>query len=105
MFQLFNLSLQFNGFPMKKATSQFEKIVAISESDFEKYVFEKRNEIVEYHLKNNKNYQEFIGKSSFKNWSKIPIQTKKDFQKPLLERLSDGFTLKNIYINKTSGSS
>ena len=105
MFQLFNLSLQFNGFPMKKAISQFEKIVATSENDFEKYILEKRNEIVEYHLKNNKNYQEFIGESSFKNWSEIPIQTKKDFQKPLLERLSDGFTLKNVYVNKTSGSS
>jgi len=31
--------------------------------------------------------------------------TKKDFQKPLSERLSKGYTLKNTYINKTSGSS
>ena len=31
--------------------------------------------------------------------------TKRDFQKPLSERLSEGFTAKNIYVNKTSGSS
>ena len=31
--------------------------------------------------------------------------TKKDFQKPLQERLSDGFNLNNVYVNKTSGSS
>ena len=31
--------------------------------------------------------------------------TKKDFQKTLSERLSKGFTLKNVYVNKTSGSS
>jgi phenylacetate-CoA ligase len=31
--------------------------------------------------------------------------TKKEFQKPLSERLSKDFTLKNVYVNKTSGSS
>ncbi|MEC4003508.1 phenylacetate--CoA ligase family protein [Flavobacterium sp. SUN052] len=105
MFQFFNLSLRLNGFPMKKATSEFEKIVSISETDFEKYTIEKRNEIVDFHLKHNKSYQEFIGEKSFSTWENLPIQTKKDFQKPLSERLSDGCTLKNVYVNKTSGSS
>ena len=94
---------------MKKATSEFEKIVAIPESDFENYIIQKRKEIVEFHLKNNKSYQEFVGKSNFDSdkldWNKLAIQTKKNFQKPLSERLSEGFTLKNVYINKTSGSS
>ena len=94
---------------MKKATSEFEKISAIPESDFENYITQKRKEIVEFHLKNNKSYQEFVGKSDFDSdnleWNKLPIQTKKDFQKPLSERLSEGFTLKNVYVNKTSGSS
>ena len=31
--------------------------------------------------------------------------TKKDFQQPLNQRLSKGFTTKNVYVNKTSGSS
>ncbi len=31
--------------------------------------------------------------------------TKRDLQQPLNNRLSDGFTTKNVYINKTSGSS
>jgi phenylacetate-CoA ligase len=31
--------------------------------------------------------------------------TKRDFQKPLAERLSKGYNLKNVYVNKTSGSS
>ena len=39
------------------------------------------------------------------NWEELPIMTKKNFQKPLSERLSEGFTLKNVYVNKTSGSS
>ena len=105
VFQFFNLSLRLNGFPMKKATSEFENIIRIPESDYEKYTIEKRKEIVDFHLKNNKSYQEFVGKSNFNHWNELPIMTKKDFQKPLSERLSDGFTLKNVYVNKTSGSS
>ena len=103
--KFFDLSLQLSGFPIKKAKLEFEKIIAISENDFEKYTIEKRKKIVEFHLKNNKSYQEFVGKSSFENWNELPIQTKKDFQKPLSERLSEGFTVKNVYVNKTSGSS
>ena len=105
MFNLFNLSLQANGFPMKKAIPEFERIQSISDAEFENYIIEKKREIVEYHLKNNKSYKEFVGKSSIKNWNEIPIMTKKDFQKPLSERLSNGFILKNVYVNKTSGSS
>ncbi|WP_395044453.1 phenylacetate--CoA ligase family protein [Flavobacterium sp.] len=105
MFNLFNLSLKLNGFPMKKAIAEFEKIQSIPEAQFENYVIEKRKEIVDYHLKNNKSYREFVGKSELKKWNELPIMTKKDFQKPLSERLSNDFTLKDVYVNKTSGSS
>ncbi len=94
-----------NGFPIQEASSEFEKIQAITEANFEKYVLEKRTAIVDYHLKNNKSYQDLVGKSHFENWNEIPVMTKKDFQKPLQERLSNGFNLKNVYVNKTSGSS
>ncbi len=105
MFNLFNLSLKLNGFPMKEAIAVFDKIQTISEAEFKNYVIEKRKEIVEYHLQNNKSYQDFVGKSELKNWNELPIMTKKDFQKPLSERLSNDFTIKNVYVNKTSGSS
>ena len=105
MFQLFNLSLKLNGFPLKEAIAEFEKIQAISDAEYENYINLKRKEIVEYHLKNNKSYQEIVGKLEIQNWSELPIMTKKEFQKPLSERLSKGFTLKNVYVNKTSGSS
>lgn len=94
-----------NGFPIQEASAEFEKIQAISEVNFEKYVLEKRTEIVDYHLKNNKSYQDLVGKLTCENWNELPIMTKKDFQKPLQERLSEGYTLKNVYVNKTSGSS
>ena len=90
---------------MKQATAELQKIVSLSESDFEKYVHQKKKEIVTYHIKNNNSYKEFVGKNSFLNWNELPIMTKKEFQKPLVERLSGGFTPKSVYVNKTSGSS
>ena len=90
---------------MKEAVADFEKIQSVSDSDYAKHIDLKRKEIVEYHLKNNKSYQEFVGKTSFQNWNELPIMTKKDFQKPLSKRLSNGFSTKNVYVNKTSGSS
>jgi len=90
---------------VKEAIAEFEKIQAISDAEYENYINLKRKEIVEYHLKNNKSYQEIVGKLEIQNWSELPIMTKKEFQKPLSERLSKGFTLKNVYVNKTSGSS
>jgi len=94
---------------MKEAIAEFEKIQSVSDSDYENHSILKRKEIFEYHLKNNKSYQEFVEKSDFNTevsgWNELPIMTKKDFQKPLSERLSYGFTTKNVYVNKTSGSS
>jgi len=105
VFRLFDLSLQIKGFPMKKAQAEFEKIQAVAAADYEKYVTEKRNQIVAFHLKNNKSYRELVGTDTFTHWNELPVMTKKDFQKPLAERLSEGYILKNIYVNKTSGSS
>jgi phenylacetate-CoA ligase len=94
---------------MKEATNEFKKIQTISDANYEDYINLKRKEIVDYHLKNNKSYQEFVGKSEINpetsGWNELPIMTKKEFQKPLSERLSKDFTLKNVYVNKTSGSS
>lgn len=105
MFNLFDLSLRFKGFPMKLADSDFKKILSISEEDYQRWIVEKRNSIVEYHLKNNSSYKEFVGGNNFDAWEALPVMTKKEFQKPLIERLSDGFSIKKIYVNKTSGSS
>lgn len=105
MFPLFDLSLQINGFPIKKAKAELQKIQSIPEQEFEVFIENKKREIVEFHLKNNSSYQKLVGKTSFDTWSDLPIMTKKDFQKPLAERLSKGFTPKNVYVNKTSGSS
>ena len=105
MFKLFDFSLQINGFPMEEAKAELRKIQSIPEQEIETFVETKKQEIVDYHLKNNSSYQNLVGKTTFNTWNDLPIMTKKDFQKPLIERLSSGFSSKNIYVNKTSGSS
>lgn len=105
MFKLFDFSLRINGFPIKKATAEFEEILAISEEKFETYVTKKRNEIVNFHLQNNTFYQKLVGKAEIENWNTLPVLTKKDLQQPLSERLSDGYSPKTVFVNKTSGSS
>jgi phenylacetate-CoA ligase len=105
MFQLFNLTLRINGFPMKEAKIELNKIVSFSEEEHTIFIENKKKEILDFHLQNNEYYQKFAGKSSFKNWEDIPVMTKKDFQIPLSKRLSKGYQEKSIYVNKTSGSS
>ncbi len=90
---------------MREASIELEKTIAVPETTYENWVSEKRKAIVEYHLKNNASYQEFVGTPSFNHWEELPVMTKKEFQKPLTERLSGGFTAKKVYVNKTSGSS
>ncbi|MDN3595898.1 phenylacetate--CoA ligase family protein [Zunongwangia endophytica] len=101
----FKLSLQLNKFPVNQARKMLDEIERIPEEDYQNFIAKKKREIVNYHLKNNEFYENFIGDRSIENWEDIPIMTKKDLQTPLNDRLSKGFNLKNTYIGKTSGSS
>ena len=105
MFPLFDLTLQLNGFPMKEAKAELRKIVALSDAAHEKFIENKKQEIVAFHLENNAFYQELVGSKTFNNWNDLPILNKRNLQKSLLDRLSKGYSSKNSYINKTSGSS
>ena len=105
MFSLFDLTLLLNGFPMKKAKAELNQIVSLSAAEHQTFIARKKQDIVDFHLQNNLYYREFTGKASFENWADIPVMTKKDFQKPLSERISNGYSMQSIYVNKTSGSS
>ena len=82
MFPLFDISLFLNGFPIKKAKISFEKILSISDENYEEYVIQKRKEIAEYHLRNNPYYREIVGKDFFEKWEDLPVMTKKTFKNP-----------------------
>jgi phenylacetate-CoA ligase len=105
MLSLFDLSLQLNGFPIQEAKAELQQIVAFNEDEYPVFLEKQKQKIVQFHLDNNPFYQELTDFTTFKNWEDLPILNKKNLQKPLIERLSKGYTSKNIYINKTSGSS
>lgn len=102
---LFERTLKWNGFRIAEAKKQLEEIQKIPEKEYEKYIIEKRKEVVDYHLKENPFYKSLVGGKDISNWESVPIMQKRDLQKPLAQRLSKGFTTKNSYVNKTSGSS
>lgn len=105
MFSIFNLSLQLNAFPIKKAKSDLDKIVTLSPQEKKQFIENQKQAIVKFHLENNAFYQKLVGSKEYKNWEDLPILNKTNLQSPLESRLSKGFTTKNSYINKTSGSS
>ena len=102
---MFELSLKMNGFPIEEAKARLQEIQSISERDYSAYVFEKRQEIFDFHCKENPFYGNFIGKQSIDSWEDIPVMQKANLQHPLKERLSNGYKESNVYVNKTSGSS
>lgn len=81
------------------------EIKRIPNGQYHVYVEKMKYEIVNYHLRNTSFYQDFFGNKSFTEWDEVPIMKKEDLQRPLEERFSKGFTSKNVYVGKTSGSS
>ncbi|MEP6930476.1 MAG: phenylacetate--CoA ligase family protein [Flavobacterium sp.] len=105
MISIFDISLQLNGFPIKKAKADLDAITCLSEEEFLEFLQKQKDEIVGFHLQNNPFYNELVGSKIVPKWEDLPVLNKQNLQKPLQERLSKGYTLKNVYLNKTSGSS
>jgi len=101
--RLFDFSLKINGFPIDKAKLALSKIQ--NNTDFENYIKEKRQAIVLHHLQNTSFYKTIGTSIKLDDWNSVPIMTKSNLQQPLEQRLSQGYTKANVYINKTSGSS
>lgn len=98
-----DFSLKLNGFPIKEAQNKLSEIQNISKKNYQTYINKAKEDIVLFHLKNNPFYKS-VCKKGFTTWSELPILTKSDLQAPLKDRLSNGYSLKNVYVNKTSGS-
>ena len=77
----------------------------MSTIEFESYVFQKKKDIISFHLDHNKYYKALAQSANASDWSSIPVMTKSDLQQPLESRLSEGYSMKSVYVNKTSGSS
>ena len=93
---MFELTLKMNRFPISEAKAQLLKIQSIPESDFKDYVLKKRQEIFDFHISENPFYQNFLSSKKITSWEDIPVMQKADLQKPLVERLSKGFSKKKF---------
>lgn len=102
---MFNLSLKLNGFPIREAGLVLKDIQQKNEIEFEAYINAKKRDIVSYHLQHNPFYKSLAKNANPEDWTTIPVMTKRDLQQPLKDRISTQFSTKNVYINKTSGSS
>ena len=98
-----DFSLKLNGFPIKEAQNKLSEIQNISKKNYQAYINKAKEDIVSFHLKNNSFYKS-VCKKGFTTWNDLPILTKSDLQAPLKDRLSNGYSLKSVYVNKTSGS-
>ncbi len=103
--KLFDLTLKLNGFEIDKAQNELATIQNIESREFKNHVKDKREQILKYHLKHNRFYKTLAGNFDISQWENVPIMKKSDLQRPLEERISQGFSLNKVYINKTSGSS
>lgn len=103
--QLFDFSLKFNGFDINKAKLALDDIQALHGDELERYLNNKRKEIVAFHLENNSFYKSLGKNISLNDWDSVPVMTKRHLQQPLEQRLSNGYTKDAVYVNKTSGSS
>lgn len=102
--KIFDISLKLKGFPLERAKRELHQISNIKEEDYANFIASQREKIVRYHLRNNQFYKQKV-KGDFIKWEDLPVMKKEDYQIPLAERMSKGFSEKNVYINKTSGSS
>ncbi|MEE9409069.1 MAG: phenylacetate--CoA ligase family protein [Polaribacter sp.] len=100
---LIDYSLKFNNYPIVKAREKLKGIHHLQELNFDNYVENQKDKIVNYHLENNQFYNKLINNKKWE-WNSLPVLEKKDLQIPLEERLSKNYSLKNVFKNKTSGS-
>lgn len=102
---LFDVSLKVKGYDIAFAKAELARIQSIPEDQYVSYIEQQKQSIVTYHKMYNPFYNEFTSKQENPSWEAVPVLTKGDLQQPLQNRLSAKYSLKNVYINKTSGSS
>ncbi len=105
MLKLFDLSLQLNGYPLRWAKQHLNSLVTLPENQFIQQLEQQKKSLLDFHLQHNSFYQKKVGKHQDLAWEQLPILQKSDYQVPLSERFSIGYSEKNCYLNKTSGSS
>jgi phenylacetate-CoA ligase len=102
---LFKWSLIAKGLPINGAIRKLKLIQNLKADALNEHNIQSAWAIFEYHRQYNHNYKAFLEGHKIEKWADIPIWSKKNMQIPLEERLTEGISLKKVYINNTSGSS
>ena len=102
---LFDISLLLQGYPITAARKELLRIQNNFTLDAVAYQEKMKWEIYHHHLAKNKVYKNFVQNHKIYNWQDVPVLGKKDIQKPLNERLTEGFYGNKIHVHNTSGSS
>lgn len=98
--KLFDATLKLKGFPIEKAKSTFQELLNATPASIE----DRKKAIVAHHIAQNTFYKTHVHNAA-SIWDELPVLTKRDLQQPLNQRLSTGYTTKNVFKGKTSGSS
>jgi len=95
--------LKLTGFDLVRASDVLNTIRS-GVVDYAGWQDRKKWQIFNHHLANNPFYRTFIQNASIKKWEDVPVIRKTDFQRPLMQLISSGFTKKKLYVANTSGS-
>ena len=125
----FERTLIANGFPIKKAERDHLRFSSLPANQLVEWIENQRKAIVRHHLEHSPYYRKLVldhlqggfpqkealnGTEAVETllsedlealWSRLPIMTKGDLQRPLSERYAAGYNAKNTHKHKTSGSS
>jgi len=98
--KLFDNILKLKGFEIDKAREEWTGL----SSGISASLPQRKQDILNHHLTHNYFYNNLVA-DKIASWEELPVLTKSNLQQPLQERLSKGYTIKNIFKGKTSGSS
>jgi len=101
----FEYYLKFSGFNIKKSIEKIKYLRSLDDIQFSKWQNNRKSFILNYHFENNNFYRNHLKGIFPSSWDKIPILEKKNYQLNLESMLSKKYTLKDVYISNTSGSS
>lgn len=101
----FEKALKFKGYDIAFAKAELERIQAIPDQEFEKYIENQKRIIFTHHLLYSRFYKDLGDIEVGTAWEDIPVMTKSDLQQSITQRLAEGYSKQNIYLGKTSGSS
>ena len=103
--KLFDWTLKMRGYDIAFAKAQLSQIQSIPAKEYATYQEAQKHAIVDYHKQHTPFYKEFVGNTNASSWEDIPILTKAHLQQSLEKRLSKAYSINQVYVGKTSGSS